>query len=360
MTDRDATESTSSFLSAWLAGGLLVVVGLQVFAAWQTRSVIDRMESTAVRLDHRMETTAARLEKAAIQTEQVARQVQALQTRVQRIQVVADDWEFLVDEVQKVARLQRELIKSLEDREGFDVGALPQPVDLDWTQPALHDAARVGAASIGIELTDTEVRVPARLLLKQGILEYFAVLKGGKEHEALVSLVGNLGPDDRRPKDFGIKLNNAIQALGVKRGRGIRFTPNGTRPAVGQTLYLFLEWEEAGEQVIVRAEDLVWDRMRDVQMPHDSWVFVGSSFVPGDEEGELLFAADLTAEAVATYSALNTIIDTTAPGAQDDTVFIVAGPRVPEGVDKVTFIIRTIDREPTRTFATPTGERDGE
>jgi len=349
MTDRNVTAAPSSFLSAWIAGGLLVVVGLQVFAAWQTRSVLDRMEATA-----------ARLEKAAIETEEVSRQVEVLNTRVARIEIVADEWEFLVDAVEKVSKQMRDVIKALEDRDGMSVGETAQPIDLDWTEPALHEAARVGAESVGIELTEDEVRVPAKLLLKQGILEYFAVLKGGKEHEALVSLVGNLGPEDRRPKDFGIKLNNAIQALGVQRGRSIRFTPNGTRPAEGRTLYLFLEWEEEGETVVVRAEDLVWDRMQNAQMPHDSWVFVGSSFVPGDNEGELLFAADLTAEAVATYSALNTIIDTTAPGAQDDTVFIVATPRVPEDVSDVTLVIRIEDREPTRTFETPFVEGDSE
>ena len=41
------------------------------------------------------------------------------------------------------------------------------------------------------------------------------------------------------------------------------------------------------------------------------------------------------------------------------TVFIVAGPRVPDVTD-VTLIIRIDDREPTRTFSTPFDEEDGE
>jgi hypothetical protein len=349
MTDSDPNSSSPSLLSAWVAGGLLVVVGLQVFASWETRSLIGTMEANA-----------AALEKAQLQTRDVAQQVENLQARVERVQIVADEWEFLVDDVQKLSGQMRDLITGLEGRDGVAFGEPGQPPDLDWTEPALHEAALRGAESVGIELTDDEVRVPARLLLKQGILEYFAVLKGGKEHEALVSLVGNLAPEERRPKDFGVKLNNAIQALGVKRGKSIRFTPNGTRPAVGQTVYLFIEWEEAGETVVVRAEDLIWDRMRDTQMPSDTWVFVGSSFVEGDEPGELLFAADLTAEAVATYSAVNTIIDNIAPGAQDDTVFVVATPRVPDNVQDVTLVVRVVDREPTRTFETPFVEGDRE
>ena len=88
-------------------------------------------------------------------------------------------------------------------------------------------------------------------------------------------------------------------------------------------------------------------------MERDTWVYIGSRFVEGMEEGEIVYAADLTAEAVATYSSPTTILDTTAVGAQDDTVFIVATPRMPEGVIDCTFIIRKEDREPTREFTLP-------
>ena len=91
-------------------------------------------------------------------------------------------------------------------------------------------------------------------------------------------------------------------------------------------------------------------------MPSDAWVYVGSRFVEGMDEGEVVYAADLTAEAVATYSSPTTIIDNTAVGAQDDTVFIVATPRLPEGVINCTFIMRKEDREPTREFTLPEDE----
>ncbi len=331
-----------SILPAWIAGALVVVVALQVLAAWQTRAALDSLDATA-----------ARLEKAAIETEQVARQVKMLDDRVRRIEVVADEWDFLIDDVEKINGQVSDLIRALEGRDGLDIGGVPQPPDLDWTEPELREAARQAAATVGITLTDDEIRIPARIVLREGILEYFAVLKGGKEHESLISLVGNAGEGERRPKEFGAKLNNAIQALGFRRGTPIRFTAAGTRPAEGETMYLFVEWQEAGKPVLVRAEDLVWDRIRDRAMPHDAWVYVGSSWVEGDAPGELVFAADLTAEAIATYSAVNTIIDTRAPGAQDDTVFLVASPRLPEGVSDCTLIIRREDREPTRTFPDP-------
>lgn len=347
----ETPDTRPTLLPAWIAGALVVVIALQVFASWQTRSALELLDATA-----------ARLEKAAIDTEEVGKRVAVLDERVQRVegrlvdlQVLGDEWEFLVDDVQKMSHRVDDLVTALEGREGLDVDATPQPAELDWTQPDLFAAAQRAAASVGITLTADEVRVPARLILVEGVLEYFAVLKGGKEHEALLSLVGNLGREERRPPEFGAKLNNAIQALGFRRGRPIRFSAAGTRPAEGQTVYLFVEWQEGEETVVVRAEDLVWDRIRDCPMPRDCWVYVGSSWVEGDRAGELLFAADLTAEAVATYSAPNTIIDTRAEGAQDDTVFLVATPRIPEGVRECTFVIRRVDREPTRTFPDPRG-----
>lgn len=343
------TPSRPSALTGWISGALVVVIALQVLSAWQSRAALESLDATA-----------ARLEKAAIETEQVAHRVQVLDRRLQRVELVADEWEFLVDDVQKLRGQMDDLVAALEGRGELGSGGPPQPPELDWTQPELFDAAQRAAETVGITLSRDEVRVPARLVLREGILEYFAVLKGGKEHEALVSLVGNLQDDQRRPAEFGAKLNNAIQALGFRRGKPIRFTPNGTRPAEGETVYLFVEWQEDGETVVVRAEDLVWDRVRDRPMPRDSWVYVGSSWVEGDTEGELEFAADLTAEAVATYSAVNTIVDTVAPGAQDDTVFLVATPRIPQGVERCTFVIRREDREPTRVFDLPQRTEDDE
>ena len=343
------SSPSPSFLPGWISGALVVVIALQVFSAWQTRAALDSLDATA-----------ARLEKAAIETEQVSKRILALDQRMQRVEIVADEWEFLVDDVQKLSGQVSDLVKALEGRGDLDMGGVQQPPELDWTQPELFAAARKAAATVGITLTADEVRAPARFLRPDGILEYFAVLKGGKEHEALISVVGNLAEEERRPRDFGAKLNNAIQALGFQRGRPIRFTPNGTRPAEGETMYLFIEWQEDGETVLARAEDLVWDRIRDVAMPRDSWVYVGSSWVEGENPGELVFAADLTAELAATYSAVNTIVDNIAPGAQDDTVFLVATPRIPTTTRDCTLVIRREDREPTRSFVRPVAEEGAE
>ncbi len=353
MTNPDA--STSSPLSGWIAGGLLVVVGLQVWSGWTTRAALQEVRASAKALDEagvsagELDRIAARIEKAAIDIEQVGRRLDRIDGRLVEIEVIARDWEFLVDDITRMRQRVDEIISSLEGRGGAGSG-VQQPPELDWTQPDLFGAAQRAAETVGVTLTEDEVRIPARIVAREGILEYFAVLKGGKEHEALISLVGNAGPKDVRPAQFAAKINNAVQALGFRRGRPIRITASGTWPAEGQTAYLFVEWDEDGETVVVRAEDLVWNRRLAQPMPRDSWVYVGSSWIEGETPDELIFAADITAEVVATYSAVNTMFDTIAEGAQDDTVFLAATPRIPQEIDAATFVVRFTDREPTRTF----------
>lgn len=322
------------------AAAVVVLAGVVAWQGWDTRRRMAELESLLVRV-----------EKTAIRSDAVAERVAEIAKQTENLAIVGDEWEFVVEDVARMDTKLSKLTTAFEHQFAVEIdNPATQPPDLDWTEPALFEAARRSAESVGIALTKDEVRVPAKLLLRSGLLEYLAVLKGGKEHESLVSLVGNTPQDQRRPVDFGVKLNNAVQALGFARGRPIRFSQGATKPPEGEPVYLFLEWDEGDEHVVVRVEDLVWNRLTNAPMQRGKWVYIGSSFVPGDKPGETLFAADLTAEVVATYSAVNTIIDNTTEGAADDTVFLVASPRVPEGVQYVDFVIRRVDREPTRVF----------
>ena len=367
------SETTASEKGPARGGGhfgvavIAAVVVLCAFQLWwaldirgQVRSLAEMRAETADQM-RELEDLSARLETAALKIRGVSGQIQRIEQQLEPLVAMGNDWDIVVGDLTNIDSKLSKLVVAFENQFGTEVDRpAPQVPDLDWTQPELYQAARRAAESVGISLGDGEVRVPCRVVLREGLLEYFAVLKGGREHEALISLVGNTPADQRRPMDFGAKLNNAIQALGFKRGKPIRFTPTGTRPAQGQPVYLFLEWEEDGKTVVVRAEDLVWNRRTGKTMERGRWVYVGSSYVPGDEDGSAVFAADLTAEAVATYSAVNTIIDNTSDGAADDTVFLVASPRLPEDVEIMTFVIRIEDREPSRTFEELVGSGDDE
>jgi hypothetical protein len=321
-----------------LAGAVLGILALGVFqAVWATRMKrsLDEVQASIARLD--------RVEQQVEET----------------VDKFAADQSFLVDDVQRVSKKMDDLKSAFEGKDRAGLTDAPEPPQIDWTQPQLFEAAKKTCAEYGIELTKDEVRVPSRFVLKSGVIEYFAVLKGGKEHETLISLLGNTPAGERRPKDFAARLNNAVMAIGFKRGKAVRFTPTGRIPPTGETAYLFVEWEEKGEKVLARAEDLIWDRIKDAPMEHGKWVYVGSSFVQGDDPNSPVFAADVTAEAVSTYTqSPDTMFDNTTAEAPDDSAYLSASPRLPADVDKCVLVIRHADREPTRTFPDPPKDAD--
>lgn len=320
MAENEGAAGRTVFLGATVA--ILALCVFQAIWAFRTKQTLEEAQKSLARIDH----------------------VEELLDRL------ASDQDFLVDDISRIARKIDDLVASMENRGAPAAADEAEAPQIDWTQPQLFAAAQKSAGEYGIELTADEVRVPSRFVLRQGAIEYFGVLKGGKEHETLVSLIGNTAKGERRPKDFGARLNNAIQAIGFKRGKPVRFTASGRVPPEGESAYLFLEWEEKGEKVLVRAEDLVWNRTEEKPMERRRWIYVGSAFVKAGDGPGPVFAADLTAEAIATYSSPDTIFDNTAKGDTDDDTYLVATPRMPDGVDDCTLIIRRLDREPTRTF----------
>ncbi|MCE9634697.1 MAG: YdjY domain-containing protein [Planctomycetes bacterium] len=333
---------------------LLVLVGAVGFGFWSHATTAGRIDAMRADLAKVLEKQAAAMRPA----DPVAAGGDSAGTLDEKVDAVRGDLDLVANDIQRVERKLDDLTAQLENR-GVVQSEPPQPPELDWTQPDLFEAARRGAESVGFTLTKDELRCPSRLVLHEGPLEYFAVLKGGKEHETLIAVVGNTLPEARRAKDMGVKLSNAIQALGFRRGKPIKMTANGTEPAKGETVWMFIEWTTGGKTEIVRAEDLVWHRTKSRPMVPGSWVYVGSLFVPGDEKGTLDYAADLTAELASTYSAPSTVIDNVDEGAQDDTVFLVATPRIPDDVVNCTLILRRADlKEGVKVFPAPGVSKD--
>jgi hypothetical protein len=349
------TDDPPAGAPKWTGAALAVLVILSAVGlghAWVLSRRVDEVRLKVDALSHRLDEKdrSAPPAPGSDGTERTGPDLASGGTLDEKMDALRGDFDLLVNDVQRIERKIGDLTTQLENR-GAVASEAPQPPDLDWTEPALFEAARKGADSVGIQLTKDEVRCPARLVLREGMIEYFAVLKGGKEHETLVSLVGNTLPEARRPKDMGVKLNNALQALGFKRGKAIRFSQSGTLPAQGETIHMFIEWTTGGKTEVVRAEDLVWHRTMNRPMKPGSWVFVGSLFVEGEQRGTLDFAADLTAEVASTYSAPSTMIDNVEPEAQDDTVFLAATPRIPEDVSNCTLIFRRTDlKEGVKVF----------
>ena len=346
-------EGAGRVMLAGVAAAILALCVFQTVWAFRTRAALERVEASAAKFDK----AAEQFEASRAKFDTAAEQLTAIEETISRLEA---EQGLVAEEITRLARKVDGVVTALEGRGGPQAQDEVEPPQIDWTQPQLFAAAQKSCAEYGIEVTKDEVRVPARFVVREGAIEYFAVLKGGKEHETMISLRGNIAADARRPRDFGARLNNAVQALGFKRGRAVKFLPTGRVPPQGDTAYLFVEWKEKGETVVARAEDLVWDRIDEKPMERGKWVYVGSAFVRGQEPSAPVFAADLEGEAVATYNSPYTIFDNASQYGADDTVYLAATPRIPADVEACTFVIRRTDREPTRTFPDIPKQEGGE
>ena len=328
----ETTVTPARSRAPWVLGGIsLAAAGLAALAVGDASRAREAAEQA--RAEARLAAKAADAARAA--AERGAADAAALRA----------DLEMLITNVDAVQRN----IKELADAATFGsdnpfATAAAQPV-LEFT-PELRESLRQAVAKKGVELLEDRVVVPGRFILRQGALEFLAVLPGGKQHESILRLEGKAANEDERVEGLGAALNSCLQALGLRPGTPLRLLPGGrTIPAKGTPVHIALEWEENGTMVRARAEDLLWDRELNRSMEPGKFIYVGAWF---DPEG---YVPDLSGDAVAVYSIASTIIDLDDPRAANDTVFLPCTPRIPaEGTPaRVVFSPRPL--EPTRTWS---------
>ena len=163
---------------------------------------------------------------------------------------------------------------------------------------------------------ERRVELDGKICLREGALEYLAVLAGGKEYESVLSF-------DCKAVD----LNLAMIGLGYKAAGGVRKLGDADVPK-GDPLYLAVEWKtEDGKTKRVRAEELLFNQATKKPMRKTAWVFTGSDFArdPDDprklyidpETKRTVFLADIEKNLIAVYrdplaifnSPLNTGVD---------------------------------------------------
>jgi hypothetical protein len=330
MAETDAPARTP-WLPVALAAAAAAAAGLALLAASGAREAAERARVEAV---------------AASKAADVARR--AAEESAKELESLRSDFEMLATNVDAVQRN----VKELADRMNFgpmgggdpdSVGAFPEQPVLEFT-PELRDTLRRAVAAKGVDLLEDRVSIPGRIVLRQGALEFLAVLPGGRAHESVVVLTGKPAEDGSRPQGLGAALNSCLQALGLRPGTPLRVLPGKTVPAKGTPVHIAVEWQEEGKPVRVRAEDLLWDSRNNRSMEEGKFIYVGAFF---DDEGYL---PDLTGDAVAVYSLSTCIIDLDDPRAANDTVFMACGPRIPAEGTEVRVVFSPKPLEPTRTW----------
>ena len=318
-----------------LAAGALVVSFLGLGAAKEARESAERAHAEARAASKAADSARESAKKAADGLAELRADIEMLAT--------------------SMGAVERN-VKTLSDRidfgpgggnpfAGADAEAMagpPRQKVIEFT-PELRESLRKAVAAKGVKLLEDRVEFPAVVVLRQGQLEYFAVLPGGKTHESIFSFLGETA-DGERIEGLGAALNSSLMALGLKPGTPLKLLPNRAVPATGTTVHIAVEWEEEGKAVRVRAEDLLWDRERSRTMEEGKFIYVGSFF------GEDGYIPDLVGDAVAVYSVSTCVVDLDDPRAANDMVFVACAPRIPPEGTKVRIVFSPQPLPPTRTW----------
>lgn len=148
-----------------------------------------------------------------------------------------------------------------------------------------------------------EIRIPGRVNMSRGLIEYLATTPYGKTHEAVLTL-------NTRP----MHLQLALLLLGIEPGGNIAFQGDTTIP-VGDLVSIHVEWLRGSDTVRHLASDLVSDYTGGMTMSETDWVFTGSIVV---QDG---IAADVSGSLIATYSDPEAILNNPLEGRVDDEVY---------------------------------------
>jgi hypothetical protein len=172
------------------------------------------------------------------------------------------------------------------------------------------------------------IEVDGRFSYQDNLLEFLAVLKGGKEYESLLVF-------DCK----AIDLNFALIGAGYRASGGVRKKGDPNAPK-GDPLYLSLVWkEDDGTVKRIRAEDVLYNRATKKPMRKTAWVFTGSSFAkakdPETGKTKYFFLADEQKMLIAIWRDPAAMFNNPLDTAEHDVFYVVNKKVIPKPIKYV-------------------------
>lgn len=146
-----------------------------------------------------------------------------------------------------------------------------------------------------VDVAAKQVRVDAESIAVDAPLEFFCVVNGGPEHEAV--LRSGVKPSD---------LHLGLLMLGLQPGEPVRYSEAAEKwfPPHGPPLHISVEWQKDGRTERLPAHRLMRHVQTKKEMPATTWIFAGSRML---EDGS--YAADVTGYIVSVVNFDLTLID---------------------------------------------------
>ncbi len=183
---------------------------------------------------------------------------------------------------------------------------------------------RVGTVTLNRE--KREIYIDGEVNMQSGMIELLACAWGGKQHESVLVL-------DVVPHHLQV----ALLLLGLEPGGHKLEYQGDPRTPEGDSLEVWVEWEQNGTVKRVRGEDLVYNIPQKRSMKHTPWVFAGSVIYDGR------FMADEDRSIITTFHDPLTIIDNPLSTGGDDTIYRVNEKMVPKVGTPVKLILKALD-----------------
>ena len=201
-------------------------------------------------------------------------------------------------------RFVRELIITVDFGDNGDAGAFVSIVNpmLVKVKEGQEEAAKIseGMYKIGLVTIDKnkkEVSFPARVGMREGLIEYLAVKDDGKGYESI--LLSEVKP---------IHLQVGLILLGLEYGQNINVRNDSAEPK-GSKVDIFVELD--GKRLSMK--DIIFDRVRKTGLENGDFVFTGSKITAGS------FLAEQDGSLIATFKDPGAVIVFNAPTTPDAT-----------------------------------------
>jgi hypothetical protein len=175
----------------------------------------------------------------------------------------------------------------------FALLGLARAQDAPATAPAEHDKAKLPFVQVDVE--NRQVRVECEALGVEAPLEFFCVLAGTAEHEAVL-----------RTRARPSHIHLALLMLGLEPGQPVRYSEAAKKwfPPHGPPLNIHLAFERDGKTVTLPAHRTMRNLNTKQEMPQLTWIFAGSRVM---EDG--VYAADSTGYVVSVVNFDLSLID---------------------------------------------------
>jgi hypothetical protein len=232
-----------------------------------------------------------------------------------------------------------------QDRAPVEPASLPAPdQEVEPVKPAVEklDGSRYRIADVEFDQKTREVRFPAKVNMKTGLLEFLLVHQNGKIHESL--LVTDTS---------ALNINLALKLLRYQPSREFYYIPSdrgGLSPdfyrepeevRTAARIRIDVEWEDGGRLRRIPAHEWVMHDVRGGAMPAGPWVYGGSAFHNGK------FVPETTGSYIAIFLSNDALINYPGEDNMDDTVWSPFTARVPDEGTNVTVIIAPHTDQPS-------------